>query len=338
MVDVVKTIFWLLVRRVVARSRLEADLVALGHQVSLLRRQLGHRPKLTRWDRLFFSALYHVQPDVLQSILIVRPETVVRWHRAGFRLIWKVKSRGKAGRPGVPADVRRLIREISIANPLWGAPRIHGELLKLGIDISQSTVANYMVRGRRPPSQGWLTFLRNHAHGIAAIDLFVVPTIGFRLLFGLVILDHDRRRIIHVATTFHPTAEWIARQIVEGFPWDTAPDYLIRDRDATYGEVFRKRLSAMGIRDRPVAPRSPWQNGYVERVIGSIRRDLLDHMIVLGEGHLRRLLRDYSDYYNTWRTHLGLDKDTPLGRPVLRRGTIMSVPKLGGLHHAYVRI
>ncbi len=338
MFDFLKSIIWYLARRVFARSPVEVDIVALRHQVAVLQRQNLHRPKLTRWDRLLFAVLYRFQPSVLQSISIVQPETVVRWHRTGFRLFWKFKSRAKAGRPRVPGEVRALIREISIANPLWGAPRIHGELLKLGIDVSQSTVANYMVRGRQTPSQGWLTFLRNHADGIAAVDLFVVPTIGLRLLFGLVILNHDRRRIVHIAATYHPTAEWIARQIVEAFPWESAPQYLLRDRDGAYGKVFRKRLFAMGIRDRPVAPRSPWQNGYVERVIGSIRRDLLDHVIVMGEAHLRRLLRAYADYYNTWRTHLGLDKDTPSGRPIHDRGRITPMPKLGGLHHAYVRI
>ena len=338
MLDFLKSSIWGLFRRVVVGSSAEADNLALRHQVAVLQRQIGHRPKLTRWDRLLFAALYRFKPSVLQSILIVRPETVVRWHRAGFRLFWKYKSRGKSGRPRVPEEVKALIREINIANPLWGAPRIHGELLKLGIDVSQSTVANYMARGRHPPSQGWLTFLRNHADDIAAVDLFVVPTIGVRLLFGLVILDHDRRRIVHIAATYHPTAEWIARQVVKGFPWDSAPQYLLRDRDCAYGKVFRKRLSAMGIRDRPVAPRSPWQNGYVERVIGSIRRDLLDHVIVMGEAHLRRLLRDYADYYNIYRTHLGLDKDTPFRRLVHDCGKITPMPKLGGLHHAYVRI
>ncbi len=338
MFDFLKSIIWDLFRRFFARSPVEADIVALRHQVAVLQRQIRHRPKLTRWDRMLFAALYRVQPDVLRSISIVRPETVVRWHRIGFRLYWKHKSRGKAGRPRVPEEARALIREISIANPLWGAPRIHGELLKLGIDVSQSTVANYMVRDRRPPSQGWLTFLRNHADGIAAIDLFIVPTIGFRLLFGLVILNHDRRQIVHMAATYHPTADWIAHQIVEAFPWETAPDYLIRDRDSAYGKIFRRRVSAMGIRDRPVAPRSPWQNGYVERVIGSIRRDLLDHVIVMGEGHLRRLFHAYADYYNTYRTHLGLNKDTPLRRPVQYRGRITPMPKLGGLHHAYIRM
>lgn len=333
-----KSIVWSLFRRFVVGSSADAENIALRHQIAVLQGQLRRRPTLTRWDRLLFAAFYHIHPDVLRSISIVRPETVVRWHRTGFRLFWKHRCRGKAGRPRVPTEVRRLIQQISIDNPLWGAPRIHGELLKLGIDVSQSTVANYMLRGRRPPSQSWLTFLRNHADGIAAIDLFVVPTISFRLLFGFVVVNHDRRQIIHVATTYHPTAEWLARQIVEAFPWETAPDYLIRDRDRAYGNVFRKRLSAMGIRDAPIAPRSPWQNGYVERLIGSIRRDLLDHVIVLGEHHLRRLLRDYADYFNRWRTHLGLDKDTPLTRPVRRCGTIIAVPKLGGLHHAYARI
>ena len=333
-----KTIFWNLFRRLVGPTVDEADNAALRHQVMVLQEQLGRRPRLSRWDRLLFAALYHVQPQVVHSISIVQPETVVRWHRAGFRVLWRHKSRGKAGRPRIDAEVRRLIRQISQENPLWGAPRIHGELLKIGIDVCQSTVAKYMVRGRRPPSQGWLTFLRNHAHGIAAIDLFVVPTFSFRLLYGLVILHLGRRRIVHVAATYHPTAEWLARQITEAFPWETAPDHLIRDRDSAYGDPFRKRLSAMGIRDGPTAPRSPWQNGYVERAIGSIRRELLDHVIIIGEQHLRYLLRDYADYHNNWRTHLGLAKDTPLPRRIQYRGAIKSTPKLGGLHHAYVRI
>lgn len=337
MLAILQSIIWCFFRRFVTWSSFEADLIALRHQVAVLNRQACHRPKLDRWDRLLFTALYRAQPNVLRSISIVQPETVVRRHRAGFRLYWKRKSRGKAGRLSVPEEGRALIREISVANPLWGAPRIHGELLKLGIDVSQSTVAKYMVRGTRPPSQGWLTFIRNHAGSITAIDLFVVPTFRFRLLYGLVILSHDRRRIVHIACTYHPTAEWIGRQITEAFPWETTPHYLLRDRDGAYGVVFRKRLSAMVIRDRPVAPRSPWQNGYVERVIGSIRRDLLNQVVVLGEGHLRRLLREYADYYNLYRTHLGLDKETPLGRPIQTSGKIIAIPKLGGLHHAYVR-
>jgi transposase InsO family protein len=258
-------------------------------------------------------------------MVIIRPETVVRWHRRGFKAFWRWKSRGAPGRPRIPKDIRDLIREVSIANPLWGAPRLHGELLKVGIDVAQSTVAKYMVKGRRPPSQSWKTFLTNQAEGIASIDLFVVPTAAFKLLYALVILGHDRRRLVQVAVTAHPTSDWIARQISEAFPWETAPKYLIRDRDGAYGQVFRRRLGAMGIRDRPTTARSPWQNGHVERLIGSIRRECLDHVIVFGEAHLRRMLRAYLDYYNGTRTHLSLNKDAPIARPILRKGRIQFV-------------
>jgi transposase InsO family protein len=227
---------------------------------------------------------------------------------------------------------------MSAANPLWGAPRIHGELLKLGIEVAQSTVAKYMAQGRRSPSQAWRTFLRNHAGGIAAMDLLVVPTIDFRLLYAFVILRHNRRRLVSIAVTAHPTAEWIARQITEAFPWQEAPRYLLRDRDGVYGDVVRQRLDALGIRDRPIVARSPWQNGYVERLIGSIRRDCLDHVVILGERHLRTILKRYADYYNGVRTHLSLDKDAPIHRAPCLAGTIVSVPMLGGLHHHYVRV
>lgn len=227
---------------------------------------------------------------------------------------------------------------MSAANPLWGAPRIHGELLKLGIRVAQFTIAKHVVKHHRPPSQGWRTFLSNHVDGIAAIDLFVVPTVAFRILYCLVILRHDRRRLVSFGVTSSPTAEWIARQITEAFPWDDAPGYLIHDRDGAYGQVVTRRLRAMGIRDRPIAPRSPWQNGQVERLIGSIRRECLDHLVVLGEGHLRRTMKGYADHYNDARTHLPLDKDGPNRRPIQRVGMIDSLPVLGGLHPRYVRI
>ena len=248
-------------------------------------------------------------------------------------------SRGSgSGRPALSADVRSLVRQISRENPLWGAPRIHGELLKLGIEIAQSTVAKYMVRRRGPPSQGWKTFIRNHAPDIAAIDLFVVRTIGFKLLYGLAIIHLERRRLVWTNVTANPTSEWIARQITEAFTWDQAPSYLIRDRDSSYGVVVRKRIRAMGIRDRPTAPRSPWQNGYIERLIGSIRRECLDHVLVMGDAHLRRILSAYADYYNRVRTHLALDKDAPLGRRAQAIGSLAAIPLLGGLHHEYVRM
>ncbi len=204
--------------------------------------------------------------------------------------------------------------------------------------MGQTTVAKYMAWGRRPPSQSWRTFLRNHANGIASIDFFVVPTATCKLLFSLLILRHERRWLVHFAVTPNPTADWIARQVSEAFPWDTTPTYLIRDRDGAYGQVFKRRVRAMGIRDRPTAPRSPWQNAYVERLIGSIRRECLDHLIIFGEAHLRRVLGAYAEYYNRSRTHLSLDKDTPLARPILREGRIRSMPHLGGLHHSYVRM
>jgi len=262
----------------------------------------------------------------------------VRWHRAGFRCYWRGKSRSLGGRPQIETDLRALIRRMSVENPLWGAPRIQGELLKLGFEVAQSSVAKYMIKRRGPPSQGWRTFLRNHAPDIAAMDLFVVPTIGFDLLYAFVIVRLDRRGIVWINVTTNPTAEWIARQLTEAFPWDEAPRYLVRDRDRIYGTVVTRRLRAMGIRDKPTASASPWQNGFAERLIGSIRRECVDHIIVLGEAHLRRILRSYACYYNDIRTHRSLDKDAPVSRPVQRIGIISSHTILGGLHHHYVRV
>ena len=310
----------------------------LRHQLAVLRRRAPNRPKLTAADRLFFVWMLRLFPTVRDAIQIVQPETVLRWHRRGFRAYWRWKSRSLGGRPPIDAELRRLIREMSLANPLWGAPRIHGELLKLGFAVAQSTVAKYMATLGDRPGQTWRTFLRNHADGIAAMDLFVVPTVGFKLLFAWVVLRHDRRRLVSFGVTAHPTAAWVSQQITEAFPWDTAPTYLLRDRDAVYGVEVRKRLKAMGIRDRPIAPRSPWQNGHVERLMGSIRRECLDHMLVLGEVHLRRVLAAYAGYYNEARTHLALGKDAPNGRPIQRNGSIRALPILGGLHHQYVRI
>jgi transposase InsO family protein len=262
----------------------------LRHQLNVLQRKSSKRPTFGMLDRLIFAGLYRLAPKVLGALAIVKPETVIKWHRAGFRSYWRWKSRRRGGRPTVAPEIRKLIREMSIANPLWGAPRIHGELLKIGIDIGQTSVAKYMARRRDPPSQGWRTFLRNHADGIAAMDLFVVPTISFRLLYGLLIVGHGRRQILWFGVTAHPTAEWIANQITEACGWEQAPRYLIRDRDGAYGEVFIRRLRSMGIRDRPTSPRSPWENGYAERLIGSIRRECLDHVVVFSERHLRHLL------------------------------------------------
>ena len=320
-----------------SKSRLEAENAALRHQLIVLRRKVPGRVMLTNNDRWFLIQLYRWFPSILRVLKIVQPETLVRWHRAGFRFYWRWKSRFQGGRPRIEAELRALIRQMSLENPLWGAPRIHGELLKLGFDVAQSSVAKYMVKRRGPPSQGWRTFLQNHAPDIAAMDLFVVPTIGFTLLYAFVIVRLGRRELVWINVTTNPTAEWIARQITEAFPWDDAPQYLIRDRDRIYGTIVTRRLRAMGIRDKPTAPASPWQNGFAERLIGSIWRECLDHFIVLGEAHLRRLLRAYASYYNDFRTHRSLDKDAPLPRPVQRTGIISSRPILGGLHQHYIR-
>src|ERR1700682_4063513 len=318
--------------------RLEAENAALRHQLVVLRRKLRGGVRLTNSDRWFFIQLYRWFPSILSAITIIQPETLVRWHRTGFRHYWRWKSRPLGGRPQIGTDLRVLIRQMSIENPLWGAPRIHGELLKLGFEVAQSSVAKYMVKRRGPPSQGWRTFLRNHAPDIAAMDLFVVPTIGFDLLYAFVIVRLGRRDLVWTNVTTHPTAEWVARQITEDCPWDEAPRHLIRDRDRIYGSVVARRLRAMGIRDKPTAPASPWQNGVAEPLIGSIRRECVDHIIVLGEMHLRRVLKSYADYYNCVRTHRSLNKDAPIYRPVQRTGVISSRAILGGLHHHYSRV
>jgi transposase InsO family protein len=321
-----------------SRATLEAEILVLRQQINVLRRGAPRKLAFNPIDRLIFIGLYRLFAQTCRALAIGKPDTVIRWHRAGFRSYWRWKSRRRCGRPTVSLDIRRLIREMSLANPLWGAPRIHGELLKLGIEIGQTSVAKYMARRRGPPSQGWKTFLRNHADGIAAMDLFVVPTISFRLLYGLLIMGHGRRQVLWFGVTAHPTAEWIANQITQACGWKQAPRYLIRDRDGAYGEVFIRRVRSMGIRDRPTSPRSPWQNAYAERLIGSIRRECLDHVVVFGERHLRHVLLSYMNYYNETRTHLSLDKDAPLSRTVQRAGRILRLPILGGLHHQYIRI
>jgi hypothetical protein len=311
----------------------------LRHQVNVLRRRNPKQLKtLTGTDRAVFVCLLRCCPAVASAITIIRPETVLRWHRMGFLIWWRWKSRNRGGRPRVDQELRALIRRMASENPLWGAPRIHGELMKLGFDVAQSTVSKYMPRRYGPSSQSWKTFLRNHADDIASIDFLIVPTIDFKLLYVLVVLGHLRRQILWISVTPHPTAEWIAQQMRNAFPWNSAPKYLVRDNDRKFGDQFKQSVQRLGIRDRPVAPYSPWQNGYVERVIGSIRRDLLDHVIVWSEAHLRQMLNAYRAYYNASRTHLGIAKDCPIHRPVESLGSIRSTPLLGGLHHRYARI
>jgi transposase InsO family protein len=337
--DLCRLIGWTVVDLLRSRAKLEAEIWTLRQQINVLRRAAPKKLPFSTIDRLIFVGIYRLFPRICDALAIVKPDTIVRWHRAGFRSYWRWKSRCRGGRPIVPLEIRRLVREMSIANPLWGAPRIHGELLKLGIEVSQATVGRYLPWRPKLPSPTWRSFLHNHLTEIAAIDMFVVATATFRLLYALIVLRHDRRTIIHFDVTENPTQAWLARQMTEAFPWDTAPRYLLRDRDASYGQSFRDRVQAMGINEVVTAPRSPWQNAYVERIIGSIRHECLDHVVIFDERHLRRTLSSYVQYYHRTRTHLSLDKDCPETRPRQppTAGKIIAFPEVAGLHHRYER-
>jgi transposase InsO family protein len=323
-----------------SRAALQLENLALRHQIGVLQRSSRKRPQLTLVDRLLWVWLSRIWSGWRPALTIVRPETVVAWHRKGFRLFWTWKVwHGQQGRPVISREVRDLIRKMCRENPSWGAPRIHGELLKLGIDIAESSVSKYMVRNRKPPSQTWRTFLKNHAQQLVSIDFFTVPTIPFHVLYVFMVLAHDRRRILHFNVTAHPTAEWTGQQLREAFPFDQLPRYLLRDRDRIFGDDFRKQVRDMGICEVLSAPRSPWQRAYVERVIGSIRRECLDHVIVFNEISLRRILNSYFDYYHRSRTHLSLGKDSPEPRAIQppEMGSVVPLAQVGGLHHRYER-
>ena len=335
--EVFSSLLWSLRASFQSRAQLQFEILALRHQLAVLQRK-NPKPKLKDVDRSLWVWLSELWQGWRSVLIIVKPDTVIAWHRQGFRWYWTWKIRhGRTGRPTLPRHTRELIRKLSRENPLWGAPRIHGELQKLAINVSQATVGKYMVRNRKPPSQTWRTFLNNHVTQMVSVDFFTVPTILFQTLFVFVIIRHDRRRIIHFNVTAHPSAEWTAQQVVEAFPYDTAPRYLLRDRDGIYGYAFQQQLHAMNIRQVLSAPRSPWQSPYVERVIGSIRRECLDHVIVFDESSLRRTIRSYLDYYHGARLHLSLDKDSPDPRSVQSVGEIVSIPQVGGLHHLYER-
>ena len=321
-----------------SRCRLEAENLFLRHQLAIALRRAPPRFRLRGGDRALLTWMTRLWPSLIGAVQVVQPETILRWHRAGSKVFWRWKSRNRAGRPKIDRGLRDLIRRMSKENRLWGASRIHGELLMLGFQVAQSTVSKYMVRCQNPPSQTWKTFLQNHAEAIAAIDMCIVPTLTFDLLFAFLVLGHGRRQLLWIEVTRHPTAEWLARQITEAFPWISAPAYLVRDNDGAYGHVFTSRVRAMGIRDRPISPGSPWQNGHAERLIGTIRRECLDRTLIFGESQLRRILASYTAYYNQARTHLALQKDAPLHRTVQRSGVIVAIPILAGLHHQYVRI
>ena len=335
-------LFWLVIAVATSafksRRVLTLENLALRQQVALLKRSVK-RPRVTTTDRIFWCVLAHFVQGWRNYLYALHPDTVVRWHKAGFRKYWTWKSR-RIGRPRIDPELRDLIRTMQSENRTWGAPRIHGELLKLDYHICEATVSKYMKRHWKPPSQSWRTFLANHSEVIAAIDFFTVHTATFRILYVFVVIEHGRRRVVHFNVTSSPTAQWTAQQIVEAFPFDTAPRYLVRDNDGIYGAAFRRRVRSLHIKDVPTTPRSPWQNPIAERIIGTLRRECLNHVIVSNERHLRRLLKEYVDYYHRSRTHLSLDKDPPEPRDIESRtnGNVVSFPVLGGLHHRYSRV
>jgi len=321
------------------RRDLLLENLALRQQILVLRRT-NPKPPFSLLDKAFWVVLYRRWANWRRPLDLVKPETVIAWHRQGWRLWWRRKSRPKeVGRPRIPFEVIELIRRMSRENPTWGAPHIHGELLKLGYWVSESTVQRYMIKRRGRPTQNWKTFIRNRLHETAAIDFLTVPTVLFRNLYVFVILSLDRRRVIHFNVTYHPTAEWTARQLIQAFPFETAPRFLIRDRDRIYGNEVVEAVTNLGMEELVIAPRSPWQNGYCERMVGTIKRECLNHMILLGEDHTRRILKRYFEYYHEARPHFGLDKDAPVHRKVEppHLGPVKRRPMVGGLHSRYYR-
>ena len=338
--QIIKLLLETLRKSIFSKQQLVIENLALRHQLIVYQRN-AKKLKLHNHDRAVWVLLSKFLKNWKDVLVIVKPKTVIKWHRKGFRLYWRWKSRLKTnGRNRTDPYIVKQIKNISQANPLWGAPRIHGELLKIGIKVSESTVQRYMIKSKKPPSQTWRTFLENHVKNLISVDFMIVPTITFKLLYVFIILSHGRRKIIHFNVTDSPTASWTGQQIIEAFPFETAPKYMIRDRDKIYGEKFRSKVDALNINEVLIAPRSPWQNPYVERVIGSIRRDCLDHIIVLNERHLKSILSEYIEkYYHPFRTHLSLGKDCPEYREVepMELGEIKSESIFGGLHYWYYR-
>ena len=321
---------------VVDRQRLALENGALRHQLTVLKRSVG-RPKIQDSDRVFWILMIRMLKEWKDAVYFVKPETVIKWHRKGFRYYWKRKPKGTPGRPPIRMAIIHLIRRMSTDNVTWGAPRIAAELALLGHVVAESTVAKYMVKVKAPDSsQRWGTFIHNHRDVTAACDFFVVPTATFKVLYVFMVMSHARRQILHINVTEHPSAAWTARQLLEAFPGEV-PKLLLRDRDCIYGWEFQRMVKALGIKDIRSAPRSPWQNAFVERVIGTLRRECTDHVIPFGRRHLLGVLREYVEYYNEARPHQSLNRNAPLPRDVEPVGEICAKPVLGGLHHRYFR-
>ena len=327
--------------RLIFRSKQDIVLenLALRQQLAVQQRSIK-RPKIKNTDRIFWVWLSRIWNDWRSALIIVKPPTVIGWHKKGFKLYWKRKSR-RVGRPNIDWELIKLIRRMQEENPTWTAQRIQGELVKLGLDVSDNTVAKYMRKSKSDDSrrQRWLTFLRNHAKHIVGIDFLVARTIFFKSIHVFVAISHDRRKILHFAVTANPHSQWAIQQLRETFAFDETTKYVIRDNDKIFSEDFKLHIRNFGLEDTPTAPRSPWQNPICERVIGTLRRECLDHMIILNEKHLHSVLDEYiNNYYNVSRTHMSLEKDSPVHRPVQANGKIVSKPILGGLHHVYSRV
>ena len=320
-----------------SRASLHLEVLALRHQLAVLQGG-GRRPRLKPGDRLLWVCLSRAWSGWQDVLVFVKPSTVISWQRKRFRDHWtRLSRRGRPGRPSIAQEIRDLIRKISRSNPSWGSPRIRSELQKLGIDVAKATVEKYRVRPRKPPSPAWRAFLANHAKELVSLVFFTVSTVRFKVLFVLIILAHGRRRVVHFHITEHPTAWWTAQQVVEAFPWDTAPMFLPRDRDGIYGADFRGRVKSMGIEEVTIAARSPWQSPYVERLIGSVRRECLDNVVVLSQRHLRRILKDYFSHYHRWRCHQSLEMDCPEPRPV-QPPEVGEVVEACGVYRHYERV
>jgi transposase InsO family protein len=342
MLRLFRPLFVLLARFVRSRRDLLLENLALRQQLAVLKKR-HPQPRFMASDKLFWVILRRLWPGWKQSLVLVQPETVIRWHRAGFKLYWTWLSqhRARAGRRCVSKQLHELIFRMVAENPTWGAPRIHGELKMLGFDISERTVLRWMRKAPRDPepSKRWAAFLNNHREAIAAMDFFTVPTLTFGVLYCFFVIAHDRRRILHCNVTRHPTSAWVSQQLREAFPYDAVPKYLIFDRGTQFNEEVVDTMKSFGVQPRRTSFRSPWQNGVAERWVGNCRRDLLDHVIVLNERHLKRLMNEYVRYYHEDRTHLALEKGTPAGREAAKVGEaacrVISMPRLGGLHHRY---
>jgi transposase InsO family protein len=320
----------------IRRKNLVLENILLRHQLLIYQRSIK-RPKIRPIDRILLVWMSRLYAEWKKAMSVAKPETLIRWHRQGFKLYWRWLC-GKPGHPEIDKELRNFIRQMQANNPRWSAQRIHGELIRLGYTVSERTIAKYMRKLKKPPSQGWRTFLKNHAGQIIAIDFFTVPSVVFKVFYVFIALSHDRRKILHFNVTDKANAFWAVQQVREATAFNENTKYIIRDNDGVYGDIFKEQIPNLGLEDTPTAKASPWQNAYCERVIGTIRRECLDHMIIFNERHLYKVLTEYIEYYNSSRTHMSLNKDSPHGRAIQTEGRITAIPVLGGLHHKYKRV